>query len=192
MKLIIGLGNPGREYEHTHHNIGFLCLDRLAKKLKISFSKRKAKARLARGQVGNEEVILAKPHTFVNRSGGSVADLVKSYKVPLSDLLIIYDDMDLPLGIIRIRAGGSSGGHNGMKSIIAALDGQDFPRLRVGIGHPETGDAIEHVLGRFTAEEERLLPTITETVSEAVFYLIQEGIEAAMDKYNGLSFISKD
>ena len=191
MKLVIGLGNPGRDYSDTRHNIGFLCLNHLAKRLGIGFSRRQAKARLATGRVADQEVVLAKPQGFVNRSGDSVARLVKLYRMPLADLLILYDDMDLPLGSLRIRAKGSAGGHNGMKSIIAALGSQDFPRLRVGIGRPGAEGAVEHVLSSFIPEEKASLLTITERVSEAVLCFIQEGIAIAMDKYNTRSPIDK-
>jgi len=158
MKLIVGLGNPGESYARNRHNIGFRCLNHLARQQGIRFDSRWAKARLGVGQVAGVGAVLAKPQTFMNLSGLSVSRLVKKYNVALSDLLVVCDDLDLPLGRIRLRGGGSSGGHKGVSSIISSLGSQDFPRLRVGIGRPAAGEdrvetgsgVISFVLGDFT------------------------------------------
>jgi len=137
MKLIVGLGNPGRIYAHNRHNVGFRCLNYFARLHSIRFDHRQCQARVGIGKVRREKLLLAKPGTFVNLSGESVAGLVRKHDIPLSDFLVIYDDLDLPLGKIRLRQSGRSAGHKGMNSIISALGSEDFPRIRVGIGRPQ-------------------------------------------------------
>jgi PTH1 family peptidyl-tRNA hydrolase len=192
MKLIVGLGNPGQSYARNRHNIGFRCLNHFARRQGIRFDSRWAKARLGTGRVAGDGLILAKPQTFMNLSGLSVGRLVKKYKVALSDLLVIHDDLDIPLGKIRLRGGGSSGGHKGVSSIISSLGSEDFPRLRVGIGRPGAGEnpaqdgsgIISYVLGDFTPEEARLVAQVIPRVSEAIECFLTGGISAAMNKYN--------
>jgi PTH1 family peptidyl-tRNA hydrolase len=190
MKLIVGLGNPGQSYARNRHNIGFRCLNSFARRQGIHFDNRRAKARLGLGQVAGVGVVLAKPQTFMNLSGMSVMRLVEKYDIALSDLLVVHDDLDLPLGRIRIRGGGSSGGHKGLSSIISSLGSQDFPRLRVGIGRPAAGEkpvetgVVSYVLGDFTPEEARMVAQVIPRVSQAIACFLSEGISSAMDRYN--------
>lgn len=183
-RLIVGLGNPGRKYAHNRHNVGFQCLDRLAQAHSLSFAQRRAKASLALGKIANVGVVLARPLTYMNLSGQAVRQLVSFYQLSLKDILVIYDDLDLPLGTIRLRPEGGSGGHKGMRSIIETLGSQAFPRLRVGIGRPPGNDAISYVLSDFTADEQITLENVYEKVVAAVELFLREGIEAAMNVYN--------
>jgi PTH1 family peptidyl-tRNA hydrolase len=191
MKLIIGLGNPGKTYAHNRHNVGFRCLNYFAKLHSIRFDHRQCHARVGTGEVRGEKLLLAKPGTFVNLSGKSVACLVHKHHIPLSNLLVIHDDLDLPLGKIRLRRSGSSGGHKGMNSIIPALGSEDFPRIRVGIGRPQvevqsmSEDAIiNYVLSDFSPQEEAIIKPVIARVSEAIDCFLGQGIEAAMSKFN--------
>jgi len=191
MKLVVGLGNPGRAYAHNRHNIGFRCLNYFARLHSIRFERSQCQARVGFGEVGSEKLLLAKPKTFVNLSGKAIGCLVNKYDVPLNALLIIYDDLDLPLGKIRLRPGGGSGGHKGMESIISALGSEDFPRIRVGIGRPQVGglsnteDAIvNYVLSGFTPQEEELVKPVVAEVAEAIDCFLAQGVEAAMNKFN--------
>ncbi|MCD6453280.1 MAG: aminoacyl-tRNA hydrolase [Dehalococcoidales bacterium] len=187
MKLIVGLGNPGRGYAHNRHNIGFMCLSHFARKQGIRFDRQQGKARIGTGEFAGDKLILAKPQTYINLSGESVSRLVKKFEVNLDDLLVIQDDLDLPLGKIRLRYGSGSGGHNGVASLIDALGSQDFCRLRVGIGRPisATGpDIISYVLGDFTSEEKRIINQVIPIVSEAILHFLTEGLTSAMNRYN--------
>ncbi len=193
MKLIVGLGNPGQAYATNRHNVGFLCLNYLAKTHAIKFDQKSGHARIGAGQAASETVILAKPQTFMNESGRSVSQLVKKSDIDLNDLIIVHDDLDLPLGKIRIRPNGSSAGHKGIASIIEALGSEDFIRIRIGIGRPapaedsiETNQAevVEHVLGDFTPEEKQVMAQVIPQVSEAILCLLAEGVTAAMNRYN--------
>jgi PTH1 family peptidyl-tRNA hydrolase len=191
-KLIIGLGNPGRKYAHNRHNVGFQCLDRLAQAHGFSFrggvlnrvKGRRAKASLALGKIADVGVVLARPLTYMNLSGQAVRQLVNFYRLAFEDILVIYDDLDLPLGTIRLRPEGGSGGHKGMRSIIEALGSQGFPRLRVGIGRPPGNDAVSYVLSDFSADEQITLESVYEKVGAAVELFLRDGIEAAMNVYN--------
>ncbi len=183
-KLIVGLGNPGRKYAGNRHNVGFQCLDRLAEARGLSFSRRKHKALLAQGEVAGLKVILAKPQTFMNLSGDAVERIARFYKVPPEDILVIYDDLDLPVGRIRLRPDGGSGGHKGMKSIIERLGANGFPRLRVGIGRPTHGDPADYVLDDFTLDERITIDVVYERVASAVELWLTEGVVAAMNEYN--------
>jgi PTH1 family peptidyl-tRNA hydrolase len=191
MKLIVGLGNPGRTYTHNRHNVGFRCLNYIARLHSIRFDHRQCRARVVLAEVGSEKLLLAKPRTFVNLSGDPVACLVHKHDIPLSNLLVIYDDLDLPLGKIRLRQSGSSGGHKGMNSIISALGSEDFPRIRVGIGRPQveeqslSEDAIvNYVLSDFSRQEEAIIKSVIAKVAEAIDCFLTQGIEAAMSKFN--------
>jgi len=193
MKLIIGLGNPGREYTNNRHNVGFICLNHFARTQGIRLNKKQAKARIGTGEVAGSKVVLARPQTYMNQSGQSVSRLIKRFNINLNDLLVIHDDLDLPLGKIRIRQGGSSGGHKGINSIIAELESEDFIRIRIGIGRPnivdtETqireADIIAYVLSDFTAEEKQAITKVIPKVTEAIHCLLTEGVEVAMNKYN--------
>ena len=191
MKLIAGLGNPGRIYAHNRHNAGFRCLNYFARLHSIRFDHRQCRARVGIGEVRGGKLLLAKPRTFVNLSGNPVACLVHKHDIPLSDLLVIYDDLDLPLGKIRLRQSGGSGGHKGINSIISALEGEDFPRIRVGIGRPQAGEQsisedaiVNYVLSDFSLQEEKIIKPVIATVSEAIDCFLTQGIEAAMSKFN--------
>jgi len=193
MKLIVGLGNPGRIYAGNRHNIGFMCLNYFARKQGIRFDKKQGFARIGTGEVAGSKIVLARPQTYMNSSGQSVSRLVKKFDINLDDLLVICDDLDLPLGKIRIRHGGSSGGHKGVESIITELGSQDFSRLRVGIGRPgvaessteiSEADTIAYVLSDFTPDEKQTIAKVIPKVSEAILCFLTDGPTAAMNKYN--------
>ncbi|WP_421656810.1 aminoacyl-tRNA hydrolase [Leptothermofonsia sp. ETS-13] len=189
-QLIVGLGNPGPKYDRTRHNIGFEAVDALARAWKISLAEsRKFQGIIGEGfGAGMAKVRLLKPLTYMNHSGQAIRSVVDWYKLPPESVLIIYDEMDLPIGRIRLRLSGSAGGHNGMKSAIAHLGTQTFPRLRIGIGsakevHPNK-DAVSHVLGRFSEEEAQIIAEVLQLVVEAVEYSLKHGVEKAMSLYN--------
>jgi len=183
--LIIGLGNPGRRYRHNRHNVGFMAADRLAETLGISLSRVQNRAIVGNGLVGERPVMIAKPQTYMNLSGGAVQTLVRFYQVALDDLLVIYDELDLPFGVLRLRSKGGAGGHNGMRSIIQQL-GQDFPRLRLGIGRPPGQlPPADYVLQDFGREESKLLPDLLESAVRAVESFLTDGIDLAMTRHNG-------
>ena len=185
MRLIVGLGNPGVRYRSSRHNVGFRCLDLLAKRWDIPTKDRRAKAVLGQGYHSGREVVLAKPRTFMNNSGEGITYLLTRFRAGPEDLVVIYDEMELPLGRLRIRSQGSDGGHNGMRSIIAALGTQDFPRIRVGIGPPaEGGGSVPHVLGPFSSEEEVVVSGAVDRVAAAVECIMEESIDAAMSQFN--------
>jgi PTH1 family peptidyl-tRNA hydrolase len=191
MKLIVGLGNPGKAYAYNRHNVGFLCLNYFARLHSIHFYHRQCQARVGIGKMRGEKLLLARPGTFMNLSGKSVACLVNKHHMPLSDLLVIHDDLDLPLGKIRLRQRGSSGGHKGMNSIIAALGSEDFPRIRVGIGRPQVegqplseDSIVNYVLSDFSRQEEATVRSVIATVAEAIDCFLTQGIKAAMNKFN--------
>ena len=184
--LIVGLGNPGLAYRHNRHNIGFMVADVLAQKLEIPLKRVKFKAQIGNGKVEGIPVIIAKPLTYMNNSGEAVAPLVHYFKVPLERLLVIHDDMDLPLGTLRMRPSGGSAGHNGMLSIFDKLGTNAIPRLRVGIGRPPGRmDPADYVLQDFPKNEEGLLNMVIAQACEAVLAFITTGLEKAMNTYNG-------
>ena len=186
MKIVAGLGNPTKEYEGTRHNIGFSVIDKLADKYNIGMQEKKHKAICGKGMISGEKVILLKPQTYMNLSGESIADAVNFYKLdPEEDLIVIYDDIDLDVGRLRIRAKGSAGGHNGMKNIIAHLGTQVFPRIRIGVGEkPKGWDLADYVLGRFSKEEEPVVREALEKAAKACSEIITEDVTSAMNKYN--------
>ncbi len=189
VKLIVGLGNPGNEYAANRHNAGFMCVNYFARSHGIRFDQKKAKSRVGSGVIDGEEVVLARPQTYMNRSGEAVKALLNKYRASLDDLIVVHDELDLPVGRIRIRRGGSSAGNHGIESIIAEIGTADFVRVRIGIGHPaeETGDRVEvigHVLGDFTPDEQKLMDVVVPRVTEALDSLIKEGTEAAMNRFN--------
>ena len=193
MKLIVGLGNPGLIYARNRHNIGFMCIRHLARTQGIRFDKKQGYARTGRGEIAGEKVALARPQTYMNVSGESVSRLVKKFNINPSDLIVIHDDLDLPPGKIRIRHGGSSGGHKGIDSIIDHLGSQDFYRIRVGIGRPPVPEGsaedkeaavIAYVLTDFPPEEKKAMARVIPEVSRAILCLLTEGLTAAMNKYN--------
>ncbi len=184
MELIVGLGNPGARYRGTRHNIGAEVIDRLAEKKGLRLKKRwRARASMARMQIGDRFLTVAKPRSFMNLSGQAVAALLKRVGCAPEDLLVISDDVNLKLGAIRIRKRGSSGGHNGLESIIACIGTEDFARLRVGVG-PGEGDRVRHVLGRFSSEEMRVVDRVVETAVDAVKEIVVSGVDAAMNRFN--------
>ena len=185
MKLIVGLGNPGREYEKTRHNIGFNVLDLLADKYNITFSEnKKFNALEASFNLIGEKVILVKPLTFMNLSGDSVIKYINYYDIDVNDLLVIHDDLDMELGKIRIVFDSSSGGHNGIKSIINNLNSQKFTRLKIGISHDEKIETKDYVLGQFSGKEQAKLELMSPTINEILDQFITNNFEKVMNKYN--------
>jgi PTH1 family peptidyl-tRNA hydrolase len=183
--LIVGLGNPGPKYAANRHNVGFQCLDRLAAAHGLSFDKRQKKARVALGAIRGRCVVLAQPQTFMNDSGRSVAPLAQFYQIPPERLLVVYDDLDLPLETLRMRPDGGSGGHRGMHSIIEQLGDQGFSRLRLGIGRPPGQmDPAAYVLQDFVAAEEPLVEETLERAVAAIETWLTEGVEMAMSRHN--------
>lgn len=185
MYVIVGLGNPGARYAETKHNIGFITVDYLAEKLGIKINKIKHKAIIGEGSIGGEKVLLVKPQTFMNLSGQSVMDIVNFYKVAASNLIVIYDDIDLPVGKVRIRPNGSSGTHNGMRNIIYLVNNQEFPRVRIGVGkQPDYMDLADYVMTRFNNEERPLIEEAIKRSAAAVEEIVKSGINIAMNQYN--------
>ena len=186
MYLIVGLGNPGEEYVKNRHNVGFQCLKYLADRHRLAFNEKHGKARAASGTIAGQRVVLVKPFTYMNASGQAVAPLVRWHKLDVRrELLVIYDDLDLPFGTLRLRASGSAGGQNGMKSIIQQLSTDEFARLRVGIGRPPEGwDPRDYVLGNWNRDQVAELPELYARVADAAELWIREGIVAAMNRFN--------
>lgn len=185
MKLIAGLGNPTKEYENTRHNIGFMAVDGLAAAYSISVMTLKHKALIGKGMIEGEKVILAKPVTYMNLSGEAVREIADYYKIPAEDIIVIYDDISLDVGFMRIRKKGSAGGHNGIKSIIAHLGTEDFPRIKVGIGEKRPGQELaDYVLGRFPKDEREMLEKVLDDVKRAVALMVRDDIGEAMNLYN--------
>jgi PTH1 family peptidyl-tRNA hydrolase len=183
--LIAGLGNPGRQYANNRHNVGYRCVQRLARAHCLDFSKRRGEARLALGHIAERSVILLKPQTFMNESGRAVASVSRFYKVPTRRLLVIFDDLDLPQGSVRLRPGGGSGGHKGMRSIIAELGGHGFSRVRVGIGRPPGRmDPADYVLQDFGDNERPVMEEVYKWVVRAVECWLIDGIDIAMTRFN--------
>jgi peptidyl-tRNA hydrolase, PTH1 family len=182
--LVVGLGNPGRQYERSRHNVGFRCLDLLAERLNVRFTRRGFHSQLTTGLLGGERVLLAKPQTFMNLSGQAVGAIVRYYGSRADRLIVVSDDMDLPLGRLRLRERGSSGGHKGLQSIIAELGTQEFPRLRIGIGKSEVVPGAAYVLGRFAPEEETVLTETIARAADAIAVAVAEGLATAMNRYN--------
>ena len=186
MFIIVGLGNPTPEYEGTRHNVGFEVIDALARKYNIDVDTKKHRAYIGKGMIEGQKVILAKPQTYMNLSGESVRSLLDYYKVDEEqELLVIYDDISLGVGQIRIRAKGSAGGHNGIKNIIAHLGGQVFPRIKVGVGEkPPKWDLADYVLGRFDKDDRALVEEAQERACKAVELILTDSVDAAMNEYN--------
>ena len=185
IRLIVGLGNPGARYAATRHNLGFRCVDLMARRWGIPASDRRAKAVFGRGHHAGQEIVLAKPRTFMNNSGEGIVYLLTRFSAQPEDLVIIYDDMELPVGHLRLRLSGSDGGHKGMRSIIASLKTTNFPRLRVGIGHPPEGiDVVEYVLSGFLEDESKVMDRAVKNVVAAADCLLEESIAVAMNRFN--------
>lgn len=186
MYIIVGLGNPGKKYEHTRHNAGFDALDILAEEYGIKIDKIKHKALIGEGRIGSEKVVLVKPQTYMNLSGESVQSVFQFYKVDMDHLIVVYDDIDLDIGKLRIRKKGSAGSHNGMKSIIKCLGSQEFPRVRVGVSRPDPNrDLADFVLSRVSKDQAEDMKSGLEKVVKTVEEIIRTDIDMAMNKYNG-------
>lgn len=185
MKVIVGLGNPGSKYEGTRHNAGFMVIDRLADQWNIDVKQAKFRSVVGEGRVGSEKILLVKPVTYMNLSGEAVHQVVDFYKIDLDDLLVIYDDLDLPPGKIRLRQKGSAGGHNGIKSIISHLGTQEFNRIKVGIGRPGPGgDVVSYVLSPFSNEQKEEVLEGIELAAKACVTWIESSFIQAMNQYN--------
>ena len=183
MKLIVGLGNPGRKYEHTRHNMGFDVIDLFSELAKIDIDKEAFKGLVGRGKVFEEDIYLLKPQTYMNLSGESVRELVSYFKIPTEDIIVIYDDLDLEPGKIRLRLSGSSGGHKGIQNIIENLGTEEIKRIRIGIGKP-TFDTIDYVLGKPLKEEKPLIDEAINKAVEALKEILKNNFDSAMNKYN--------
>ncbi|KEH99454.1 aminoacyl-tRNA hydrolase [Clostridium massiliodielmoense] len=185
MFLIVGLGNPGKEYEHTRHNVGFDIVDVISEKYNIDLNKKKFKGMYGNGIIAGEKVILLKPLTYMNLSGESVKEAMDFYKIPNENVIVIYDDISLEVGRMRIREKGSAGGHNGIKNIIAHFGSDVFPRIKVGVGQPIQKDLVSHVLGKFNIEDVEILSKVFEAANDATESIIEKGTAEAMNKFNG-------
>mgnify|MGYP000981583565 CR=1 FL=1 len=187
MYIIAGLGNPGKEFEKTRHNMGFNVVDYMAYRYNIDINKSKFKGQIGEGYIEGEKVILLKPQTFMNLSGESILEAVQFYKVDMDKLIVVYDDVSFPLGRLRVRPSGSDGGHNGMKSIIYLLGRDDFPRVRVGIGAPEF-DMVDYVIGKFKDDEKGIVDDMAKVASDAVVAIMTRDVTSAMNEYNGYKY----
>jgi PTH1 family peptidyl-tRNA hydrolase len=184
-RLIVGLGNPGIQYEHTRHNAGFMVLDKLARDFGIAIEKNKFDVRYARSTIEDHAVMLAKPMAFMNRSGPPVQKLAAYFKIPSEDMVVVHDDIDLAFGRLKIKEKGGHGGHKGLKSIIHAVGAGEFVRLRIGVGRSGSGSSVtDHVLGAFSAEEAKLLGPIVKQARDAVVLILTEGTKAGMNRFN--------
>lgn len=184
MRLIVGLGNPGKEYENTRHNVGFLTIDALSKKLNVELDKNKCKAIYGIYRLNNEKIILAKPQTYMNLSGESVVSLIKFYDIDIKDVIVVHDDLDLPIGKIRIRYKGSCGGQNGMRSIIDLTGTDEINRIRIGISDDRNMDAKDYVLGKFTKQEKEEIDKAIDKASDAIIYSFENDFDRVMSKFN--------
>jgi len=192
MKIIVGLGNPGSHYRLNRHNIGFRCIDYIADKFSIPVKKRLCKSDMGQGSIAGCEVLLIKPRTYVNLSGEAIACLLDKFRAKPADLIVIHDDLDLPVGRIRLRLGGKSGGHRGIRSAIDCLGSPDFNRVRIGISRPgnkgsrhaDEDEIVDYVLGDFPPDEEEIIKAAVANVTEAVECLLKDGLETAMNRFN--------
>ncbi len=185
MTLVVGLGNPGREYAQTKHNVGFLTVDELGKRVEIELSKKKFRGSYGEGFWTNERLLLLKPDTYMNRSGEAVLGVQRFYNIPDENIIVAHDEMDLQVGAIKIRRGGGSAGHNGVKSIISGLGTQNFVRVRLGIGKPASrSEGPNHVLSKFGKREWEIMEGTIKIAADAVLEIIKEGLENAMNKFN--------
>jgi len=182
--LVVGLGNPGRKYARNRHNVGFMAVDRLAQRHGLAFARQKGRAKIAEGAIAGQRTVLARPQTYMNLSGESVARLARFFKIPSERMLVVYDDLDLPLARLRLRPDGGSGGHKGLKSIIERLGTQAFPRLRIGIGRPVHGDPVDYVLQDFAAGEWIDMDVALDRAVAAVEHWLAHGVDAAMNVFN--------
>lgn len=184
MYVIAGLGNPGKKYEKTRHNMGFLVIDRIAEKNDIKVNKIKHKSLVGDGFISGQKVLLVKPQTYMNLSGEALREVMDYYDVDIENLVVIYDDFDIDTGLLRIRKKGSAGSHNGMKSVIGELQSQDFPRVRIGIGKSGKSDWKDFVLGKMRAEESKDIENAIENAANGIICILEKGIDKAMNEYN--------
>lgn len=184
MYLVVGLGNIGKEYEHTRHNVGFDVVDLCADKYNFKFDRLKFKGEYGETTIGGEKVLFLKPHTYMNLSGESVREIVNFYKIPLENIIIVYDDISLDCGRLRIKTKGSAGGHNGIKNIILNLSTDVFPRIKVGVGQPKE-NLVSFVTGKFSVEDRKIVEESFKAAAEAVEVMIKEGNTEAMNRFNG-------
>jgi PTH1 family peptidyl-tRNA hydrolase len=185
MKLVVGLGNPGKEYTLTKHNVGFLVVDELGKRVGIDIQKSKFQSLYGEGFLEGNKILLLKPQAYMNRSGGAVSSASDFYKIPPENIIVIHDEMDISLGRIMIKPGGGSAGNNGIKSIISSLGSKDFIRVRIGIGKPNAkSDGANHVLSNFNKSESAMVEESIQTAADAVLEIMNNGLEKAMNKYN--------
>jgi len=192
MKVVVGLGNPGSRYQGTRHNVGFAVIDALAASPSAGRFQSRFQAQVCEVNEGGEKVLLIKPETFMNLSGRSVRQAIDFYQLPLTELLVVCDDINLPLGKLRIRSKGSHGGHNGLRDIQAHLGTQEYSRLRIGVDAPDQDDAVDHVLGRFRPSERPVIEDAVDRAVQAVVVWVHQGIEACMNQYNGEAGKSSD
>lgn len=186
MFLIVGLGNPGKQYEQTRHNIGFDVIDYMANKYNIDVNREKFKGICGEGFIENKKVILLKPLTYMNLSGESIRELANFYKLEDDEIIVVYDDISLDIGRLRIREKGSAGGHNGIKSIIQNLGGDKFPRVKVGVGQPKD-NLVNHVLGKFSKEDREHIEKVIPVVSDAIVEIVKNDAKESMNKFNGVN-----
>ena len=186
MILIVGLGNPGKQYEQTRHNIGFDVIDYMANKYNIDVNREKFKGICGEGFIENKKVILLKPLTYMNLSGESIRELANFYKLEDDEIIVVYDDLSLDIGRLRIREKGSAGGHNGIKSIIQNLGGDKFPRVKVGVGQPKD-NLVNHVLGKFSKEDREHIEKVIPVVSDAIVEIVKNDAKESMNKFNGVN-----
>ena len=186
MKIIIGLGNIGREYENTRHNAGFMAMDKLAQMLEMDFNQEKFSAYFSKKKIDGEDIILLKPTTYMNLSGESIREFANFYKLEDDEIIVVYDDISLDIGRLRIREKGSAGGHNGIKSIIQNLGGDKFPRVKVGVGQPKD-NLVNHVLGKFSKEDREHIEKVIPVVSDAIVEIVKNDAKESMNKFNGVN-----
>ena len=185
IRLVVGLGNPGKEYENTRHNVGFMVIDELVRSLRIKKPLEEALSLVYKTRIGGKEVILAKPQTYMNNSGAAVFNLLEEYNLSPENMLVVYDDLDLPLGSMRLRLKGSSGGHKGVESIIKYIGTQNFPRLRIGIGRPKKKeDVVKYVLSPFPPEEEKIINQVIKKAARCILRSVEMSPEHAMEYCN--------
>jgi len=185
VKVIVGLGNPGQEYERTRHNVGFMMVDALAQHLGIRNWKNKFEAEIAEGKFGSEAVLLVKPQTYMNLSGNAVGAILRWYKLNVEDVIAIYDDMDIAIGNVKLKKRGSSGGHRGVESLLVNLGKEEFPRVRIGIGRPLPGwTVVDHVLAKFSAEDQTAIDQLIVELIPGIELIVKQGIDKAMNGYN--------
>ncbi len=183
-RMVVGLGNVGSKYTGTRHNIGFAVIDELARRRRAGSARNRFDARIQEVGVGDERVVLAAPTTMMNNSGYAIAQLANWYKLPPESILVVYDELDLPFGKLRLRPSGGPGGHNGVRSVIDQLGTKDFCRLRIGIGRPTSGSTISYVLSRFSVAQREVVPEIVQLAADAVEHWLDHGLDAAMNEYN--------